>query len=219
MPAIARGLGWDPADADGAAGSPLAKYRSLDAFHQLLPWIERYYAPHVGVCDSAQLWYLATFLPAYLDRPRDQLTDDLVLAARGGPLGWAYEANMVFDADRNGKITLGELGQAVSRNCHGPRYAEASVRLAAVLGWSAPQSPAPAPFDLRTVTGLEEALRKLRTPRGASYYAGPLDGASGPLLRGAIAAFQADRRLWVDSIPGPETRAALSAALAQATAG
>lgn len=217
MPATAKGLGWDPADCDGTPGTPthpLAKYRALTAAQQLSPWVGRYYAPWQRVCDSPELWYLATFLPAYLERPADELVDSLVIAAKLGPLGWAYEANMTFDPDRTGKITLGDLGAAIVRNCHGARYEEAATRLAAALGNEPPAPlPAPAKFDLTTVFGLEEALRQLVTRKGGPYYQGALDGDSGPLLRGAIAAFQADRHLWVDSIPGPDTRAALAAAL------
>jgi Transglycosylase SLT domain/Putative peptidoglycan binding domain len=218
MPDTALAIGWNPDDVHAAI--PLTSYRSLDAFGQLVPWIERYYAPHERVCDSAELWYLATFLPAYLLRPREELVDSLVLAAKGGPLGWAYEANAVFDADRNGVITLGELGQAIARNCHGPRYVEATARLGIVLGVPAPAAPAPpVAYDLRTTSGLERALRELRGANGQPFYAGGIDGAFGPLLRGALARFQAEHSLWVDGSPNEPTRVTLAAALASAGVG
>jgi hypothetical protein len=214
MPVIAKGLGWDEGDCTNPPR--LAHYRSLSAAAQLLPWVERYYAPWKSKLTSPELAYLATFLPAYLERPADELVPSLVIAAKKGPLGWAYEANMTFDPDRAGVITLGDLGAAVARNCHTARYSEAEARLAAALGVApAAPHPSPLPFDLRTVSGLEEALAALETSAGRPFYVGPIDGEPGRLLHDAVGTFQLAHGLSEDFAVGPVTRAAIAEALDQ----
>ncbi|HVJ89278.1 MAG TPA: hypothetical protein VM580_05700, partial [Labilithrix sp.] len=42
-----------------------------------------------------------------------------VLTANTGPLGWAYAPNAVFDRNKDYAITVGELEDAIARNCRG----------------------------------------------------------------------------------------------------
>jgi len=120
MPAILRGLGylggWET-------------FARMPAEDQIQPWIIRYYRPYANLMTTPELAYLATFLPAYFNpgfRERNgvewPLSSNTVIAAKMGRLGWAFVANAVFDANHDGRITLGELGQAIARNCIGPRY-------------------------------------------------------------------------------------------------
>lgn len=218
MPPIAKGLGWDVDDCDPPPATgriPLERYRMLTALQQS-DWVRRYYSSYTGKLKTAQLCYLATFLPMYLARPADELTDDFVLAEKGGHLGWAYAANMVFDHNGDGRITLGELGEAIARNCHGARWEEIQSREAAVLGTPLPAPAAmPEPYDLRTVRGLEEALQLLKNPMTRRpFYAGPIDGIPGPLLRVGVMSFQTNNGLTADGLPGPNTRGSIMQALA-----
>ncbi len=196
MPQTARGLGWDKTD------TTLSMYRHLSATAQL-PWVEKYYTPYKGRLRSRGHAYVATFLPKYIAEGT-LLLPDTVLAGREGPLGWAYEANAVFDANHDYKITFQELVDAIDRNCRGPRWTEIVARAKGL-----PLSPVPKPhsFDLRTVLGLQEALSRL------GFYKGPIDAIPGRMTRFAIAQFQDIHGLVSDAIPGPLTRAALTEAL------
>ncbi len=193
MPATLLGLGWK-------AGH--AAFRALSATEQL-PFVHRYYAPYVGHLGNVGGLYVATFLPALIRHAGDR---DFVLTAKNGPLGWAYSPNAAFDANKDLAITVGELEDAVARNCRGPRWAELVVRLE---GNDAPPAPAEnEAFDLRTTLGLQEALDRL------GFEPGPLDGLPGPKTQAAVAAFQSTNGgLDVDGIFGPKTRAALEIAL------
>ncbi len=195
MPATARGLGWDVADPQ------LIRYRMLTARQQLV-WTEKYYSSYKGRMLSRGHIYVATFLPKYLFE--GTLTPDTVLAGREGPLGWAYEANSVFDENHDYKITFQELVDAIDRNCRGPRWTEIVSRSKGL-----PQPPAPEPtvYDLRTNIGIQEALAKL------NFYEGPLDAIPGRLTRQGLIHFQLTHGLAGDAIPGPLTREALAVAL------
>jgi hypothetical protein len=204
MPPIAAGLGWQRDDAlppDPLTHIPLTNYRALNPLSQL-PWIARYYAPYAGKMTSPSRCYLATFLPALLSDPT--LNDQTVLAQKNGKLGWAYSANAIFDENNDLKIQLFELGDAITRNCHGGRWNEIVTN---TTGQPAPVVT-PVDFDLGTIRGVEQALAKL------NYYNGAIDGLMGPMLHHALQVFQLQHPpLTADGIYGPKTRAALSAAL------
>jgi hypothetical protein len=195
MPATLAGLGWQEGH---------AAFRQLAATEQL-PFVRAYFLPHKGKLVSAAACYVATFLPALLGHADDP---DFVLTAKTGPLGWAYAPNAVFDRNKDYAITVGELEDAIARNCRGPRWVEVTARLA--RHGVVPQ-PTDTTLDLRTTVGLQTALTRL------GYDVGAIDGLPGPETRAGVVAFQRDRGLVVDGNFGPKTRAALEIALAKAT--
>lgn len=193
MPATLAGLGWRSGD---------AAFRQLSATEQLR-FVRAYFLPHKGKLVSAAACYVATFLPALLKHADDPI---FVLTAKNGPLGWAYAPNAVFDRNKDYAITVGELEDAIARNCRGLRWAELVARLA---GHAVVPELADG-FDLRTTLGLQRALMRL------GYEVGDADGVPGLKTRAGVTAFQRDHRLAVDGIYGPKTRAALEIALAEA---
>jgi len=185
-------------------------FRHLSATKQL-EWVERYYEPWkkaAGAWDSPAKLYQATFLPATLKAGSDP---GHVIAAHMGKLGWAYDANALFDANKDGAITVGELSQAITRNAKGARWNEMLARLLEATGEkieAVEEYDAKADgIDLRTWLGLQTALNEL------GFSPGPLDGIPGRKSRAALKAFQERAKLVVDGIPGPKTRAALKEAL------
>lgn len=184
-------------------------FRHLSATKQL-EWVERYYQPWkkaAGTWTMAKL-YQATFLPATLSQGSD---DGTVIAAHMGKLGWAYDANGLFDANKDGAITVGELGLAIKRNAKGARWNEIVARLREAQG---DKDAAAVPFDdvaegidLRTTLGVQKALAEL------GFSPGPIDGIPGRKTRAAVVAFQTAAKLVADGIPGPKTKAALKSAL------
>ena len=116
MPPTLVGLGW-------TAGH--AAFRGLSATEQL-SWVQRYYMPYRGFLGSVGGLYVATFLPALIKHAGDP---DYVLTAKSGQLPWAYGPNAAFDANHDMRITVGELEEAVARNCHGARWEELLARL------------------------------------------------------------------------------------------
>lgn len=102
-------------------------------------WARVYYKSYTGRLTSVGTVYLATFLPAVLlEHSPDQLTDDLVICEHGGTLGWAYDANTVFDPDRTGRITLGMLGAHAEKAFAGVRATAIAARVAAHWGHPTP---------------------------------------------------------------------------------
>lgn len=203
----------NPGGADGLI--QFTNLRSLgwtgtsDAFRQLtpeqqLPFVERYWRPYAGKLSAGWLAYVATFLPALLDEAR-ATGPDIVLCARGGRLGWAYEANAVFDTDHNLQIEGRELAAAIDRNARGPRWDEWVMRLREIMGLEPVGPSTQPPANLGTTKGIQEALAW----RG--FDPGPIDGIPGARTRAALIAFQKSAGLTPDGIPGPLTRAALSA--------
>lgn len=136
-------------------------------------------APSSSTTPSAST---STTLPALLSHAHDP---DFVLTAKGGPLGWAYAPNVVFDRNKDYATTVGELEDAIARNCRGPRWAELTERLArhAVV-----RVPTDSSIDLRTTLGLHTALTRL------GYEVGRVDGILGPKTRAGVVAFQKDHR-------------------------
>lgn len=193
MPFILPNVGW-------AKGH--AAFRQLSATEQL-PYVRRYFSPHRGMLGSVGQIYTATFLPALLKHASNP---DFVLTAKDGPLGWAYAPNAVFDANKDYKITVRELEDAVRRNCRGPRWNEIIARLE--NGVAPDDGTFEDDFDLGTTRGLQAALSRL------GYDVGRVDGIPGPRTRAAVLAFQKDDgSLKPDGIYGPLTRAALEIAL------
>jgi hypothetical protein len=190
MPATLPGVGWT---------SGHAAFRRLTATQQL-DYVRRYYLPHRGHLASVGGLYVATFLPALTVHAGDP---SFVLTAKDGPLGWAYAPNAVFDTNRDLAITVGELEQAVARNCKGSRWSEIASR----CGGTFVLEPADDEIDLRTTLGIQRALSRL------GFDTGPLDGIVGPLTRSAVVSFQVSRGLACDGVVGPLTRAALLAAI------
>ena len=195
MPATLVGLGW---------GKDHAAYRRLTATQQL-EWALRYYRPYRGKLVSVGACYTATFLPALIGNAGNP---DFVLTAKNGALPWAYAPNAVFDRNGDLAITVGELEDAVRRNCVGLRWAELLARLDGAAVVDEPASVEP--FDLGTTFGMQRALARL------GHDPGKVDGIPGARTRAALAAFQAARGLKVDGIYGPRSREALSIALATA---
>lgn len=187
MPATLYGLGWTQG---------FEAFRHLDLTGQL-PFVVAYFhqwAKQGKPWDSAGRLYQANFVPATL--ATSHLPED-VLVQRGGRLGWCYEANAVFDADRNGSITIQELTDAIHRNCRGPRWAELCERLD--LTPSNTQGG-----TIESIMDVQVALKAL------GYDPGNCDGIDGPRTRVAVAAYQTDQKLTVDGIAGPQTRASLA---------
>lgn len=193
MPATLPGVGWTGGH---------ASFRRLSATEQL-PFVRRYYERHKGHLGSVGGLYVATFLPALVRHAGDR---DFVLTARGGPLGWAYAPNAVFDANRDYRITVGELEDAVKRNCRGSRWSELRARLRGEEPLSGPDTVVQT-TDIRTTLGLQRALAEL------GYDPGPVDGIPGPRTRAAVVSFQRARELVADGVVGPRTRGALEDAL------
>jgi len=201
MPAILKGMGFDPLESDQVKRAE--HFRQL-SFRDQVRWAGRYYRPYIGKLTSRAAFYVATFLPADLDYAA-MGNRDTVLSSVGGRRGWAYAANAGFDRNGDLAITVGELEDAIVRACHGPRWNSIEQRMLARLRRSSmPSQPMPGPMDLTTTRGIQEAL----VSRG--FDPGPIDGIPGPRTRSALLAFQTSAGLDPDGIPGPRTRAALS---------
>lgn len=177
-------------------------FRLLTAEAQL-PFVLHYMTRFAGQLGSIAAIYTATFLPAYVPQSSDP---DFVLVAKGGHLGWAYTPNAGFDANHDLKITVRELGEAVCRNCRGPRWNEI-VQRATGRALDDPDHVEPLGFDLRTVRGIQLALSRL------GFDVGPVDGVPGPLTQAGVLEFQHDHMLAADGVVGPATRQALQVAV------
>ncbi|MEW6371132.1 MAG: hemopexin repeat-containing protein [Pseudomonadota bacterium] len=115
MPETLSGLGWT----DGREA-----FARLSAEEQL-PFVERYYRPHVGQLSSAGRLYQATFLPATLPNSNEET----VIAAPGGPHADAYRANLVLDTNGDRQITVSDLTARVQAVRSGPRWDALMQRL------------------------------------------------------------------------------------------
>jgi len=185
-----RHMGWTAGD---------EAFSRLDAIAQL-PYAERFFSAYKGKLTSPARVYVSMFMPVHLSDPDADSTE---MCSKVGRYGWAYAANVVLDANGDGVITQGELGEAIARNCHGARWCELVERVTGVAAVDAP----PDPFDLRTTRGIQEALLHLGCEPG------PLDGIPGRLTTLAVVNFQRQHSLDADGIPGPKTRAAIASEL------
>lgn len=215
MPATLLGLGW-------REGYEAFKHLSAS---QQLPYVVSYFLPWQkdgAPWDSAGRLYQACFLPGTLKSKRDP---DDVLTARHGTLGWAYEANAVFDSNGDGAITIGELTEACDRNARGARFNEVVERLGLASEHDGPTSDDHAlslaieveglALDqyLRTPRGLQAALARLGYDLGAHG----VDGFVGKATRTAVMAFQKEHECPpIDGIAGPKTRESIAIALVTA---
>jgi hypothetical protein len=148
MPAIARGIGWDPKDLD------LTRYRLLSPEEQL-DWAARYYGPHAGKLVDSAACYLATFMPAFLAHASDPAWVMASTEIRADD----YWANLSFDqkqpdGKRKGEIVVGDLTLAIERACQGPRWEEIAARLAAAQPAPAVDEPIENPLAGAPVAGL-----------------------------------------------------------------
>lgn len=182
-------------------GFTRAQFAALPADEQI-QYALKYLAPFKGALTSSAAIYTAVFLPAFVHEADDPT---YVLCARGEKLGWAYSANAVFDADGDGRITVGELDDAIHRNWTGPRCAEMLARAGIT---DAPAWATPDPEDLRTTFGVQRVLSRLGYDLGPSG----VDGMPGTFTRLAVVHFQQRSGLVADGLVGPNTRAALLAA-------
>jgi hypothetical protein len=197
MPFVLKNLGFSLSAEQKAAGVPIWEaFKKLSATEQL-SWVERFYSPwkKFGL-DSPVRFYQATFLPNTLATARDPNDS---ISTKGGFNGFAYEANKVFDRDKNGTIELKELEAAVLNNARGPRWEELLAR----AGEPTLTGEQPCVLTLGTRAGQQDALKRL------GYYTGEVDGIWGPKSQKAILAFQEKNALEVDGIVGPLTKAVL----------
>lgn len=203
MPATLKALGYREG---------YERFRHLSATEQL-SYVRAYYKQweKTGKPWNAARLYQATFLPATLAKGSDP---GVVIATRGGYLGWAYDANAIFDTNGDSHIMVRELSAAIARNARGARFTEILARLREAQG----EEPEPEQegeetaeelFNLRTTRGVQEALTAL------GFDPGEIDGIPGIRTRTAIMAFQEHANIVVDGRVGPITRGALAAALAK----
>lgn len=172
-----------------------------------------YFAGKEGRISTEEACYTAVFLPKFLDQAGDP---NFVLAAKDGPLGWAYAANAYFDrapvGNGDGKIQVRELRASILRQCAGRRYRELEARITGVV-----PEVVPLPVDdLRTIAGVQHALRALDYYLGTGGPRGDgVDGDPGPMTYAAISHFRVSVGLPAGTTPGPRTQAALRAELAR----
>lgn len=214
MPATLLGLGWR---------NGYEAFKHLSASQQL-PYVIAFFSPwqKTGApWDSAGRLYQACFLPATLATQRDPSE---VLVAKAGRLGWAYEANMTFDHDGDGRITIQELTDAIQRNAKGARWTELLERmgLADDFDTSSSFTRPPATFSEAVASSDEELIAYLSTPRGAQealvrlgYSVGPkgVDGFFGTDSRAGMSKFQLEHELTVTGVADACSRVDLAIAI------
>lgn len=210
MPATLRQLNWKQGD---------QAFRCLSASQQL-PYVEGYYRPWAaaaGKWDSPGRLYQATFLPGTLSTKREP---DDIIAAHGGVLGWAFDANSAFDADGNKTITIAELTLACENAI--ARFADRWVEVCERIGLKddgirmlgAVQRRLHGGLTVVSVRDVQRALNAWRTTDAAEKWELPElteDGIPGPKTTLAIRIFQEAAGLLSDGKAGPKTRAALAA--------
>jgi hypothetical protein len=191
LPSTLAGLGY--------SGTP-DDFRRLDADAQL-PYVEAFFQPYVRYgLNSAARVYLAVFLPSALKQNPNNKT---VIAQKGSLNAAIYDRNRGLDANFDGKITVGELQQAIERHYNSARWQEIAARLNAAQGGSSSDNSSGSQdtINLGTQSGIADALEALGFDRQSFNFAE------------AVRAFQERSGLSVDGVVGPHTRAALAAAL------
>jgi hypothetical protein len=118
MPKTLLGLGWT---------SGPDEFHKLTA-EQQLPYVERYYRPHIGRLTSSGRLYQATFMPATL-KNSDEST---VLAGANGPRSKAYAQNKGLDINKDGFITVSDLTARTNKVKERTRWKDLAARLARV---------------------------------------------------------------------------------------
>ena len=94
MPETARAL--------GTSSEALYKMSAIEQLH----YVYGYFKPYTGRIKSFFDLYLITFFPIALGKP-----DDFVLQTSKIPASTIAKQNPVFDANKDGKITVGEIKQ------------------------------------------------------------------------------------------------------------
>lgn len=151
-------------DVHGVGAEPDNSLASHDAFAKLsavqqLPYARNFWRPMAGKATSGANLFQYNFLPASLARGT---SDDTVVCAKNGT-GYNgqeahfYAVNTVLDTDKDGYITVADLGRrldASKRTKTGaliPRYAEALAR----LGGATPAVPSgAAPASVGGIVGV-----------------------------------------------------------------
>jgi hypothetical protein len=189
LPSTLTHLGW--------TGTPDA-FRHLNADQQLR-YVEAYFQPyvHFGLNSAARV-YQAVFLPSSLPLGSGIGT---IIAQKGGVNAAVYERNRGLDSNFDGRITVGELQQAIERKLTSARWQEIVQRLNDGLGNGDGPIDDSGAIDLRTRDGIVDALEALGFDRTHYSYAA------------AVRAFQKRSGLAADGIVGRNTRAALVSAL------
>jgi len=190
LPSTLAGLGYPDTPDD---------FRQLNADEQL-PYVEAFFQPyvHFGLNSAARV-YLAVFLPSALKQNPNNKT---MIAQKGGLNAAIYDQNRGLDANFDGKITVGELQQAIERHYNSARWQEIAARLNDAQGSSPTgNSDGQDAIDLRTQSGIADALESLGFDR--RHYG----------FTSAVRAFQMRSGLSADGIVGPRTRRSLTAAL------
>ncbi|NNE09627.1 MAG: hypothetical protein HKN20_13790, partial [Gemmatimonadetes bacterium] len=138
---------------------------------------------------------------------------------RPGPSAWeldkmgkALSAVLLTDLSRLSELTLVERRKLATLQQEMSQFGIGSARIDRSSGDPARRSmPDLAPVN--QLKGVQERLQYLADDDGNTYYTGPLDGARSEETLAAIRAFQRDRGLGVDGIPGPNTQRNLELAM------
>ena len=163
LPSTLANLGW--------TGTP-EEFREIGAEDQL-PWIEAFLLPSSKFgLDSAGKLYQAVFMPNSL---RQASSDDMALIDVRGINSDRYDRNRGLDIDGDGRITVGELQQAVEACKKTPEWRLISNRVQSVR--NAGQSNGP---------------DKRRNRDSVDY----ISGTQPPVTSGSIR-----RQRWASSIP------------------
>ena len=191
LPSTLQHLGW--------TGTP-QQFRQLSAEEQL-PYVEQYFQPyvHFGLNSAARV-YQVVFLPSSLQLGSSPNT---VIVEQGGINSAAYNGNRNLDTNSDGRITVGELQQAIERHLNSARWQEIAARLEEAGGGgggpTGGNGGGGGSIDLRTQQGISAALEALGFDQGS--------------LAEAVRAFQQQSGLHVDGVVGKDTRGALATAL------
>lgn len=134
MPSTARSL-----------GTTVDALREMSDIEQL-PYVEKFLAPYAGRLKSRGDYYMAVFMPAFIGRSLDtvlqmKLGDRMVPFVAGEK---PYEQNKGLDLDKDGKITVGDVHEAIERVWRKAGAPLPASPLGAGAG-SVPSSPQPAP--------------------------------------------------------------------------
>lgn len=148
---------------------------------QQLPFTFRYMRPYLekGLTEAHHI-YACNFLPARCVGNWKQ--DGYVLCGGRGQveegnevLQWAYDANRVLDANRDGFITMSDLKDHLAKVCRGRAWDSRLSELTAALGTAA-----------ITWKRAQTELQSL------GFYKGKIDGVPGPMTCAAVCALIED---------------------------
>ncbi len=96
-------------------GTSVDELASMSAEDQLV-YVEKYFKPHAGKMHSATDVYMATFMPAFVGKDPSFVIgrdgDDTPISGKL-TLAQVYKYNTGFDHNKDGQITVGEVGSTV----------------------------------------------------------------------------------------------------------